>query len=86
MLLRSRSRTPTYICHSYTANAHKHSFPSKKMFYSYTERKHKRNLSRNNCSKFYKKSFVIFSSYRRRYEAMQNKSIEKERREKGQVS
>jgi hypothetical protein len=58
------------------------------MFYSYTRRKHKKSLSRNNCSKFFKKSFSIFSGYRRRYEAMQNKSIEKreKKREKGQVS
>jgi len=37
----------------------------------------KKSLSRNNCSKFFKKSFSIFSGYRRRYGAMQNKSIEK---------
>jgi len=48
-----------------------------KMFYSYTRRKHKKSLSRNNCYMFFKKSFSIFCSYRMRYEAMQNKSIEK---------
>jgi len=62
-----------------------------KIFYSHTWRKHKKSLSRNNCSKFFKKSFSIFSGYRRRYVAMQNKSIEKEkkrkeRRQKEQVS
>jgi hypothetical protein len=47
----------------------------------------KKSLSSNNCSKFFKKSFSIFFAYRRSYEAMQNKSIEKKReREKGQVS
>jgi hypothetical protein len=53
-----------------------------KMFYSYTRRKHKKSLSRNNCSKFFKKSFSIFSGYRRRYVAMQNKSLEKKREKK----
>jgi len=28
MLLISRSRTPTYISHSYIGNVHKHAFPS----------------------------------------------------------
>jgi len=58
------------------------SFHPLKMFYSYTERRHKKSLSRNNCSKFFKKSASIFSGYRRRYEAMQNKSIGKKREEK----
>ena len=40
----------------------------------------KKRLSRNNCSKFFKKPFSIFFGYRRRYEAMQNKSIEKNER------
>jgi len=58
-----------------------------KMFYSYNGRKHKKSLSRNNYSKFFKKSFSIFCSYRRRYEAMQNKSIEKrEKRKKKRTS
>jgi hypothetical protein len=56
------------------------------MFYSYTRRKHKTSLSRNNCSKFFKKSFSIFSGYRRRYEAMQNKSIQKEKKEEKRTS
>jgi len=53
-----------------------------KMFYSYTRRKHKKSLSRNNCSKFFKKYFSIFYGYRRRYVAMQNKSIEKREKDK----
>jgi len=52
------------------------------MFYSYTRRKHKNSLGRNNCSKFCKESFSIFFGYRRRYEAMQNKSIEKREKRK----
>jgi len=55
------------------------------MFDSYTRRKDKKSICRNNFSKFSKKSFSIFFGYRRRYEAMQNKSISK-KREKGQVS
>jgi len=52
------------------------------MFYPYTGRKHKKSLSTNNCSKLFKKSFSTFSGYIRRYEAMQNKSIEKEKEKK----
>jgi len=60
-----------------------------KMFYSYTRRKHKKSFSRNNCSKFIKKTFSIFFGHRRRYVAMQNKSIEKReirKKRKGLVS
>jgi len=59
---------------------HKHAFSIYKNVYSYTRRKHKKSLSRNNCSKFFKKSFSIFPGYRRRYVAMQNKSIEERQR------
>jgi len=82
MLLRSRSHTPTYICQSYTGNAHKHAFPSTKMFYSYTGRKHKKSLSRNNCSKFLKILSQYFLVTEGRCLAMQNNSIEKKREEK----
>jgi len=56
------------------------SFHPLKMFYSYTRRKHKKSLSRNNCSKFFKKSFSIFFGYRRTYVAMQNKSTKKRKK------
>jgi len=47
-----------------------------------------KRVLKNNCSKFFEKSFLIFPGYRRRYVAMQNISIEKrekEEREKGQI-
>jgi len=65
MLLRSRSRTPTYISHSYTGNAHKHVFPSTKNVLLHWEKNIKRVLVGIIVLNSLKKSFLIFLGYRR---------------------
>jgi len=55
----------------------KHAFSSTKMFYTYTGSKHKKNLVRNSCSKFFKSLSQYFMATEERYVAMQNKRIEK---------